>query len=143
MRQITDENGQKKFDARVHIRDKSGKITKVQPYRCHMFRDTTVFEDVITKKLYYADGTEIVKDQPRAAAPKPAPEPAKTSPAEKVHEIEAAAEAPESAGAAPAAEAPLPQKPAEEDDLLTNPEPPLNDPRAQGKPQAQGNKRNR
>ena len=81
-RQIIDSDGNKKFDARVHIRDpKNGRIEKVRAYTLKCVGDTQIYIDKTTGKKYSPDGEEIVEPSLADAVSKPAPAPQKPAPA--------------------------------------------------------------
>lgn len=63
---ITDDNGQKTFDLRTHIRDpKTGATVKLQPYRLHISRERgTVFERFGI--FYYPNGEKLPNQAPVA-----------------------------------------------------------------------------
>jgi hypothetical protein len=61
---ITDENGQKSFDLRTHIRDpKTGFITKKQPYSLSISKEKG---EIFTRegKRYYRDGSPVKDGAP-------------------------------------------------------------------------------
>lgn len=90
-RQIIDGDGNKRFDTRVHIRDRKGTIVDVRPYSLKCVGDTQYYIDKKTKKVYSADGEELkskpqpvqvgVPAQPKAKTPVvPAQTPVQTKP---------------------------------------------------------------
>lgn len=71
--QIIDENGKKRFDTRVEIRDpKTGQISKYQPYRFHVKKGAN------PEQWYERDGIRYaVNGDPIDKAPAPKATPAK------------------------------------------------------------------
>jgi len=62
MRQIKLEDGSFRFDNRVHIKDKDGKLIQKQPYSLRVSKEQgMVYTDVKTGKQYFPNGVEIPK----------------------------------------------------------------------------------
>lgn len=60
-RQLIDpESGDKKFDARVHIRNNKGQVTQERHYTCTCREGVQVFKD--ENGHYYADGSDVPHD---------------------------------------------------------------------------------
>lgn len=72
-RQIITPEGDKKFDARVTIRNQKGQVVKHQPYTLVISGGMQVFIDKKTGKRYYANGDEIPEPKAPAVAPAMAP----------------------------------------------------------------------
>jgi hypothetical protein len=124
-RQIIDsDSGDKKFDARVHIRNNRGQIVQVKPYKLTVRDGLPIYQD--EKGFYYADGSDVpmsqlilhgyVKQPEKKVAAAPQPQ-------TQAPQVAVVTEAP---SPAPAAEESAPEGviPEESDE---NPEPPASD----------------